>query len=223
MRVLVAKTITVFVVMFSVSLYMSGLLLVDYSDYIADKRYQIGILSKLVNYDIVQPLESKITILGERGCRQEWDALKKESSDFSDLIAIGCLLLFCVFVFRRVWVSKTRPFMRVDCRHLNMGRFYVGKVCCYMVMVYMVAYAVMYSIFRLLSSFLMWPMLSSTKVDVSTYCRQLLLAWNQLLTCDMWLNIVYCVFGLFSVLVIVVWLFTNIRYVKATPTHTPCP
>ena len=223
-QVLCYKMILVFATMFTASFYLSGLMLVDYPDYIENKRYQIGLLSRLVNYDVGQPLESKIANLCEQGCHREWDALKREASDFSDLIAIICVLLFCVVMFKRVLVSKGRPFIRFDCHRLIEGRFAAWKICCSIVIVYMVVYAIMSSIFRLLSSSLMWPMLSGNgKVDVSFYYRQLMLAWDQLLICDKWLNAAYCVCGLFAVLAIVVWLVANVRYVSTSPEHTPCP
>ncbi len=225
MRVLFAKAIAVFAVMFFVSLRMSGLLLVDYPDYIENKRYQIGLLSKLVNYDIVQPLEARITIIGERGCRQEWDALKRESSDFSDFIAVMCTMLFCMAIVKHAWVTRNRPFVRIDyCRHLKGRRFASGIFCCCAIAVYLSVYALMSAISRRLLAFLLWPeLLRTTRVDTPTDYRQLLSAWDQLLICGRWLNNCYCVFGLFAVLVVVVWLFANVRYVKATPAHTPCP
>ena len=85
-------------------------------------------------------------------------------------------------------------------------------------------YAVMVVVSCYMLDFLMWPSIADAAAeDSSTRCRQLLLAWDQLLVCDKWLVVAYCVFGLFAVLAIVVWLFANVHYMKSSPTHTPCP
>lgn len=224
MRLGTVKVIITFVVMFTVSLCLSGLLLVDYPDHIENKRHQIGRLSEFLKHDLEQTLEAEIAVRGERGCRREWDDVKDYLSDFAGFVSVACGLFLLLFAVERVLVSKRYPYICVDYRWVKGNKHAGWIIFSGMLVLSGTVYAVMVVASRCMLDFLMWPRIAdAAAVDSSTRCRQLLSAWDQLLACDKWLVVVYCVFGLFAVLAIVVWLFANVRYVKTTPAHTPCP
>ena len=224
MRLGTVKMIITFVVMFTVSLCLSGLLLVDYPDHIENKRHQIGRLSEFLKHDLEQTLEAEIAVRGERGCRREWDDVKGYLSDFAGFVSVACGLFLLLFAAERVLVSKRYPYICVDYRWVKGNKHAGWIIFSGMLVLSGTVYAVMVVASRCMLDFLMWPRIAdAAAVDSSTRCRQLLSAWDQLLACDKWLVVVYCVFGLFAVLAIVVWLFANVRYVKTTPAHTPCP
>ena len=224
MRLGTVKVIITFVVMFTVSLCLSGLLLVDYPDHIENKRHQIGRLSEFLKHDLGQTLEAEIAVRGERGCRREWDDVKDYLSDFAGFVSVACGLFLLLFAVERVLVSKRYPYICVDYRWVKGNKHAGWIIFSGMLVLSGTVYVVMVVASRCMLGFLMWPRIAdAAAVDSSTRCRQLLSAWDQLLACDKWLVVVYCVFGLFAVLAIVVWLFANVRYVKTTPAHTPCP
>ena len=224
MRLGTVKMIITFVVMFTVSLCLSGLLLVDYPDHIENKRHQIGRLSEFLKHDLEQTLEAEIAVRGERGCRREWDDVKGYLSDFAGFVSVACGLFLLLFAVERVLVSKRHPYICVDYRWVKGNKHAGWIIFSVMLVLSGTVYSVMVVASRCMLDFLMWPRIAdAAAVDSSIRCRQLLSAWDQLLACDKWLVVVYCVFGLFAVLAIVVWLFANVRYVKTTPAHTPCP
>ena len=223
-RMSILKAGIAFAVMFAVSFYLSGVMLVDYPDYIENRRHQIGLLSKLLNHNLGQGLESETIVRGERGCRREWDDVKDYLSDFAGFVSVTCGLFLLLLAVERVLVSKRYPYICVDYRWLKGNKHAGWIIFAGMLVLSGTVYAVMVVASRYMLDFLMWPRIAdAAAVDSSTRCRQLLSAWDQLLVCDKWLCVVYCVFGLFAVLTIVVWLVANVRYMKTTPAHTPCP
>ena len=223
-RMSILKAGIAFVVMFVASFYLSGVMLVDYPDYIENRRHQIGQLSKLLNHNLGQGLESETIVRGERGCRQKWDDVKNNLSDLVEFISMACVLLLLFLSSERLLISKKRPHVHVDYRWLKGNKHAGWIIFAGMLVLSGTVYAVMVVASRYMLDFLMWPRIAdAAAVDSSTRCRQLLSAWDQLLVCDKWLCVDYCVFGLFAVLAIVVWLVANVRYMKTTPAHTPCP
>ena len=223
-QLLCRKTILVFATRFVASFCLSGLMLVDYPDYIENKRHQIVRLSEFLKHDLGQTLEAEIAVRGERGCSREWDDVKDYLSDFAGFVSVACGLFLLLFAVERVLVSKRYPYICVDYRWLKGNKHAGWIIFAGMLVLSGTVYAVMVVASRCMLDYLMWPGIAdAAAADSSTRCRQLLSAWDQLLACDKWLVVVYCVFGLFAVLAIVVWLFANVRYVKTTPAHTPCP
>ena len=217
-RMSILKAGIAFAVMFAVSFYLSGVMLVDYPDYIENRRHQIGLLSKLLNYNLGQALESEIIVRGERGCRQKWDDVKNNLSDLVEFISMACVLLLLFLSSERLLISKKRPHEHVDYRWLK-GKKHAGWIIFSgMLILCGIVYVVMTVLSRCMLTFLMWPrIVGVVGVDASTRCQQLLSAWDQLLVCDMWINGCYCLCGLCVSLVIVVWLLANVHFVRPNP------
>ena len=207
-----------FVVMFVASFYLSGVMLVDYPDYIENRRHQIVQLSKLLNHNLGQALESETIVRGERGCRQKWDDVKNNLSDLVEFISMACVLLLLFLSSERLLISKKRPHEHVDYCWLK-GKKHAGWIIFSgMLILCGIVYVVMTALSRCMLTFLMWPRIVGVAgVDA----LQLLSAWDQLLVCDMWINGCYCLCGLCVSLVIVVWLLANVHFVRPNPNPTP--
>ena len=214
----VFKAIAVFVVMFAISFCLSSIELVDYSDYIENQRWQIALLADAGGNDRGKLVAPKLTAIYERGCRREWKSLKEELPDIVGLIAAVCSLLFYAAMVERVVVSKSRPFVSSACRWMKGSKFAEGIVCGGMLAVFVVAYMCATAILRRLSYCLKWPKLAAVAGgDSSIHYMQFLSAWDQLLVCRKWLNIVCYELGVMVALAIVVWCFANIRRAKVDP------
>ena len=221
-RMSILKAGIAFVVMFVASFYLSGVMLVDYPDYIENRRHQIGQLSKLLNHNLGQALESETIVRGERGCRQKWDDVKNNLSDLVEFISMACVLLLLFLSSERLLISKKRSHVHVDYRWLK-GKKHAGWIIFSGMLISCgIVYVVMTALSRCMLTFLMWPrIVGVVGVDASTRCQQLLSAWDQLLVCDMWIGVCYCLCGLCVSLVIVVWLLANVHFVRPNPSPTP--
>ena len=171
-RMSILKAGIAFVVMFVASFYLSGVMLVDYPDYIENRRHQIGLLSKLLNHNLGQGLESETIVRGERGCRQKWDDVKNNLSDLVEFISMACVLLLLFLSSERLLISKKRPHVHVDYRWLK-GKKHAGWIIFSgMLILCGIVYVVMTVLSRCMLTFLMWPRsVGVVGVDASTRCR----------------------------------------------------
>ena len=208
----VAKAASVFVIMFTVSLCLSEIELVDYPDFIENKRHHIALLSNLGNHGHLRTFAPKIVAICERECRKEWNDLEKWRGDFAGLIAATCSCLFWMAMVERAFVSTSRPFVRFEYRWLKESRFTGVAIFGGMAMVFGLVYIASSAILSRISADLTWPKLTTMAGNgTSDYTTQLLSAWDQLLVCGKWLNIGFYVLGILALLAIVVWGFANIR------------
>ena len=135
---------------------------------------------------------------------------------------MACVLLLLFLSSERLLISKKRPHVHVDYRWLK-GKKHAGWIIFSgMLILCGIVYVVMTVLSRCMLTFLMWPrIVGVVGVDASTRCQQLLSAWDQLLVCDMWIGVCYCLCGLCVSLVIVVWLLANVHFVRPNPSPTP--
>ena len=211
-RFAVAKVAAVFVVMFTVSFCLSGTELVDYPDFIENKRRHIALLSILGDRGHLRTVAPELAAICERECRKGWNDLEEWWGDFAGLIAATCSWLFWMAMVERALVSTSRPFMRLEYRWLKESRFTGVALFGGMATVFGLVHIAASAILSRLSSDLTWPKLAIiARNGTSDYTTQLLSAWDQLLVCSKWLNVGFYFLGVFALLAIVVWGFANIR------------
>ena len=208
----VAKAAAVFVVMFTVSFCLSEVELVDYPDFIENKRHHIALLSILGDRGHLRILAPEIAAICERECRKEWNDLEEGWGDFVELIAAICSCLFGMAMVERALVSTSRPFVRLEYRWLKESRFTGVAILGGMAMVFGLVYIAASTILSRLSANLTWPkLMTMAGKGTSDYATQFLSGWDQLLVCSKWLNVGFYFLGVLALLAIVVWGFANIR------------
>ena len=156
----------------------------------------------------------------EKRCEVNWKDLKETASEFAELMAALCSLMFWMVLVKSVFVCRNRPFICSNYRWPLQSKCVGWIVCTGIALVFCVIYVVMMFILDWLLSSLLWPKFSMGGADVltktltKTAFLQQLSALDQLFKYEAWLNIGYYALSLIASFLIVVWGVSNIQCIK---------